>query len=77
MDPIGATDHTKQATHGSIRSFYRAMRERRWNHERSRRIAKMLKRESATHAARAEWLEGMALQLAEIRTLPEAAEPQL
>jgi len=76
MDSYGATEDTKQTTRGSIGSLYRAMRERRWNRERSRRIAKMLKRESATHEARAEWLEGMAIQLAEIRALPEARGPQ-
>ena len=76
MHSNGATDHTTQATRSSIRSLYRAMRERRWNRERSRRIAKMLKRESATHEARADWLEGMAIQLAEIRALPETAQPR-
>jgi hypothetical protein len=70
-------DQTKHAPGRSmIGSVLRAMRERRWNHDRSRRIAKMLKRERATLEARAEWLEGMAIQLAEIRTLPEVAEPQ-
>ena len=59
-----------------IGSMFRALRERRWNHDRRRRIAKMPQRESATLGARAEWLEEMAIQLAEIRTLPEVAEPQ-
>jgi hypothetical protein len=36
----------------------------------------MLKHESATREAGTEWLEGMTVQLAEIRTLPEIAEPR-
>jgi hypothetical protein len=50
----------------------RATRERRWNRDRRRRIAEMLEREHAGSAAVMEWLEAMAVQLAEIRTLPEA-----
>jgi hypothetical protein len=57
-------------------SLYAAARERRWNRDRSRRIAKMLDRERATVAATAAWLEAMAIQLAEIRALPQVAEPR-
>ena len=65
-----------QRTLGSrIRSRYVAARERRWDRDRSRRIAAMLQLERATLMANVEWLEGMALQLAEIRTLPEVVEP--
>jgi hypothetical protein len=56
--------------------LYAAARERRWNRDRSRRIAKMLDRERATVAATAAWLEAMAIQLAEIRALPQVAEPR-
>jgi hypothetical protein len=57
-----------------IRSLYLAARERRWNRDRTRRINEMLHREHATLAAQCAWLEGMAIQLAEIRALPEAPE---
>lgn len=67
----------KQRTDVSrIRSLYLAARERRRNRDRSRRIAAMLQRERATLTANAEWLEAMAIQLANIRTLPEALEPR-
>ena len=56
-----------------LRSLYLAHRERRWNRDRNRRIAAMLGRERATIATQADWLEAMAIQLVEIRTLPEAA----
>ena len=55
-----------------IRSLYFAARERRWNRDRSRRIAQMLERERATVTAEIDWIEAMATQLAEIRALPEA-----
>jgi len=35
----------------------------------------MVQLERATLMANVEWLEGMAIQLAEIRTLPEVVEP--
>ena len=54
-----------------IRSAYSAVRERSWNRDRSRRIDAMLKRERAGVAATGEWLEAMAMQLLEIRALPE------
>ena len=57
-----------------IRSLYVAARERRWNRDRSRRIAEMLQRERSMMAANSDWLEAMAIQLAEIRALPEALE---
>lgn len=55
-------------------SWYAAGRERRWNRDRSRRIALMLRRERAAMGATAEWLEAMVIQLAEIRALPEVVE---
>jgi hypothetical protein len=64
---------TKRST---LRSFFAAARERRWNRDRSRRIAEMLERERATVAATADWLQAMAIQLAEIRALPEVLEPR-
>jgi hypothetical protein len=54
-----------------IRSVYIAVRERRWNRDRRRRIAEMRQRERATFIAQVDWVEGMASQLAEIRMLPE------
>jgi hypothetical protein len=64
-----------KATVSKIRSLYVAHRERRWDRERSRRITAMLRSERATIATQADWLEAMAIQLVEIRTLPEAAHP--
>jgi hypothetical protein len=58
-----------------IRSVYSAVRERSWNRDRSRRIDAMLKRERVGVAATAEWLEAMAMQLLEIRALPETTDP--
>jgi hypothetical protein len=57
-----------------IRSIFLAARERIWNRDRSRRIAAMLERERARRAAEIRWVEAMAIQLAEIRALPEALE---
>jgi hypothetical protein len=57
-------------------SLYAAACERCWNRDRSRRIATMLERERATVAATTDWLEAMAIQLAEIRALPQVAEPR-
>jgi hypothetical protein len=54
-----------------IRSVYIAVRERRWNRDRRRRIAEMRQRERATFIAQVDWVEAMASQLAEIRMLPE------
>jgi hypothetical protein len=59
-----------------IRSLFLAARERHWNRDRSRRIAAMLERERATRTAEIGWVEATATQLAEIRALPEALEPQ-
>jgi hypothetical protein len=59
-----------------IRSLFDAVRDRRWNRDRSRRIAAMLARERASLADNRDWLEAMAIQLAEIRALPEAWEPR-
>jgi hypothetical protein len=60
----------------TIRSMYFAAREHRWNRDRSRRIAAMLQSERGALVAKAERLEAMAVQLAEIWTLPEALEPR-
>jgi hypothetical protein len=55
-----------------IRSLYIDARERCWNRDRRRRIAEMQRRERATFMAQIDWVDAMATQLAEIRTLPEA-----
>jgi hypothetical protein len=55
-----------------IRSLYIVARERCWNRDRRRRIAEMHRRERASFMAQIDWVEAMAIQLAEIRTLPEA-----
>jgi hypothetical protein len=60
-----------------IRTLYFAARERRWDRDRRRRIAEMLQRERAERAPDVEWVEAMAIQLTEIRTLPEVPEPQV
>ena len=57
-----------------MRSLYIAARERRWNRDRRRRIAEMQQRERASFIAQVDWVEAMAIQLAEIRTLPEPLE---
>jgi hypothetical protein len=54
-----------------IRSVYSAVRERRWNRNRRRRIAEMRQRERATFTGAVDWVEAMASQLGEIRMLPE------
>jgi hypothetical protein len=59
-----------------MRTVYLAARERRWNRDRRRRIALMLERERASAMAQIDWVEAMAIQLAEIRALPEARKPQ-
>jgi hypothetical protein len=59
-----------------IRSLYWSARERRWNRDRGRRIAEMLQRERVIQMVTVDWLEAMAIQLAEIRALPEAREPR-
>lgn len=59
-----------------IRTLYIAARERRWNRDRHRRIAEMRRRENATFMAQIDWVEAMAIQLAEIRALPEAFHTQ-
>jgi hypothetical protein len=59
-----------------ISSLYRSARERGWNRDRGRRIAEMLHRERLIQIVTVDWLEAMAIQLAEIRGLPEAPEPE-
>jgi len=58
-----------------ISRLYRATCERRWNRDRRRRIAEMLEQERRGEAAVLVWVEAMAVQLAEIRALPEAHDP--
>lgn len=57
-----------------MRSLYIAVRERRWNRDRRLRIAEMQQRERTTFIAQVDWVEAMAIQLAEIRMLPEPLE---
>ena len=57
-----------------IRSLYIAARERRWDRDRRRRIAEMRHRERAAFASNIDWVEAMAIQLAEIRALPELVD---
>lgn len=57
-----------------IRSLYRGARERCWNRDRCRRIAEMRRREHASFMAQIDWIEAMAIQLAELRTLPEVLQ---
>lgn len=59
-----------------IRTFYAAVQQRRWTRDRSRRVAAKLNRERAIALADLDRLEAMASQLAEIRALPEALDPQ-
>jgi hypothetical protein len=59
-----------------IRSLYAAVQQRCWSRDRSRRIAAMLERERAIAMEDLDRLEAMACQLAEIRALPEALDPQ-
>jgi len=54
--------------------LWRTVCERRWNRDRRRRIAEMRQRERATFIANVDWIEAMAIQLAEIRALPEPLE---
>jgi hypothetical protein len=58
-----------------MRIIYSAIFERRCNRDRRRRIAWMLERERAGNAVQ-DWVEAMAAQLVEIRTLPEAPDVQ-
>lgn len=59
-----------------IRWLYIAARERRWNRDRRRRIAEMRRRERLSFITNIDWVDAMASQLAEIRSLPEAHEPR-
>ena len=59
-----------------IRILYAAVQQRCWSRDRSRRIAAMRARERAIALADLDRLEAMAFQLAQIRALPEALEPQ-
>jgi hypothetical protein len=57
-----------------IRSLYRSARERNWDRDRRRRIAELSQRERLIQLVNVDWLEAMAIQLAEIRGLPEPLE---
>ena len=59
-----------------IRTLYAAVQQRCWRRDRSQRITAMLERERAIGMVDLDELEAMAWQLAEIRALPEAFEPQ-
>ena len=59
-----------------FRTLYAAVQQRCWRRDRSRRIAAMVDRERASALADLDQLDAMAWQLAEIRALPEALEPQ-
>jgi hypothetical protein len=59
-----------------IRSLYAAVQQRCWRRDRSQRIAAMLDRERTIAIADLDRQEAMAWQLAEIRALPEALDPQ-
>jgi hypothetical protein len=58
-----------------IGPWYRALRGRRWDRHRRRHISEMRRLEQAARAHMVESLEAMAIQLAEIRGLPEVSEP--
>jgi hypothetical protein len=60
-----------------LRPICAALRERRWNRDRRRHISEMRRSEKAACAHLADSLEAMAIQLAEIRSLPEVSEPGL
>ena len=49
------------------------VRERRWNRDRHRRIAEMNQRER--FIAEVEWIDAMAVQLIEIRSLRNRSRP--
>jgi hypothetical protein len=59
-----------------IRTLYAVVQQRCWSRDRLRRVAAVLDRERAIALADLDRLEAMASQLAEIRALPEALEPQ-
>jgi hypothetical protein len=56
------------------RSLCRALLDRRWDRDRRRRIAQMRQCERVKFITNIDWIEAMAIQLAEIRALPEPAE---
>jgi hypothetical protein len=57
-----------------FRSLCRALVDRRWDRDRRRRIAQMRRCERVKFIANVDWIEAMAIQLAEIRALPEPVE---
>ena len=59
-----------------IRTFYAAVQQRCWNRDRSRRVAVMLDRERTIAMADLDRLDALTCQLAQIRALSEALEPQ-
>jgi hypothetical protein len=75
-DPTHALERTAgrslaRSERSMIRSLYILAFEARWNRDRRRRIAKMREKERTAVSARIDWVEAMAIQLAEIRMLPE------
>jgi hypothetical protein len=58
-----------------IRSMLVAVRELHWNRDRRRRIDEMRRHEALRYLTAIDCVESMAIQLAEIRGLPEALEP--
>jgi hypothetical protein len=57
-------------------SMFLAVREWRWDRDRSRRIRSMRERELENVRAAGGWAEAIARQLDEIRALPEVLEPR-
>jgi hypothetical protein len=73
-DTAGASLGESEVT--MIRTLYAVVQQRSWNRDRSRRIAVMLERERTIPMADLDRLDALACQLAQIRALPEAFEPQ-
>jgi hypothetical protein len=73
-DTAGASLRESEVT--MIRTLYAVVQQRSWNRDRSRRIAVMLERERTIPMADLDRLDALACQLAQIRALPEAFEPQ-
>ena len=57
-----------------IRSLYLDVRERWWNRDRSRMISALAHREHDDQPIEMQLVEAMAIQLLEIRCLPQAPE---
>jgi hypothetical protein len=59
-----------------LNALYFAVRERWWNRDRGRQIGRMRRREQLARTFAIEWAVAMAMQLAEIRALPEISQPR-